>query len=136
MAESSKHSALVQIIIDYIQRSYADNPALGIMHDLSSPLYAEKPNRIEGYVPDVYAFDAPFTTTIIGEAKTADDLETEHSRKQMTAFLSFLGKQKSGTFILAVPWQVKRRAASLVASLCQAAGAEAVSTVTLDDLRL
>lgn len=135
MAESSKHTALVQIIIEYIQQEYADKTALGIIHDLCSPLRAEKPNRIDGYVPDVYAFDAPLTTTIIGEAKTADDLETEHSRRQITAFLSFLGQQKSGTFIIAVPWQVKKRAAALIGFLCQAAGAEGISTVTLDDLR-
>src|SRR3989442_11188119 len=107
LAESSKHSALVQIIISYIGREHAQIAALGIVDDLSSPLHAEKPNRIDGFVPDVYAFDAPLTTIIIGEAKTQDDLETPRSRKQITAFLSFLCHQKTGIFILAVPWQAK-----------------------------
>ena len=87
MAESSKHTSLVQIIINYIGREHSHVPGLGIVNDLSSPLHAEKPNRIEGFVPDVYAFDAPLTTVIIGEAKTPDDLETERSKKQITAFL-------------------------------------------------
>ena len=131
LAESSKHTALVQVIISYIGREHA---GLGIINDLSGPLYAEKPNRIDGYVPDVYAFDAPLTTVVIGEAKTQDDLETERSRKQMTAFLSFLGFQKSGVFILAVPWHLKRRAAAIVDSLRAETGAAAVKTVMLDDI--
>jgi hypothetical protein len=136
LAESSTHAALIQIIIDYIGQSYAHKTALGILHDLPSALGAEKPRRIEGYVPDVYAFDAPLTMVIIGEAKTAADLETAHSRKQMTAYLAYLGQQSAGVFILAVPWQVKRLAKTIVSSLCQETGATTVTIVTLDDLGL
>ena len=136
MAESSKHTALVQVIIKYIKYIGREHAGLGIINDLSGPLYAEKPNRIDGYVPDVYAFDAPLTTMVIGEAKTQDDLETERSRKQMTAFLSFLGMQESGVFILAVPWHLKRRAAAIVDSLRAETGAAAVKTVMLDDIAL
>src|SRR3712207_431503 len=97
----------------YIGREHA-HLALGVITDLSSPLRAEKPNRIGGFVPDVYAFDAPLTTVIIGEAKTQDDLETERSRKQITAYLCYLGQQQTGILILAVPWQAKRRAQAIV----------------------
>jgi hypothetical protein len=134
LAESSKHSALVQAIISYIGREHAHVEGLGIVNDLSGPLHAEKPNRIEGFVPDVYAFDAPLTTVIIGEAKTSDDLETEHSKRQMTAFLTFLGRQESGIFILAVPWQLKRRADTVVSAIRAASDAARVTTITLDDL--
>ena len=136
LAESNTHSDLVKIIISYIRREYSQIAALGIVNDLSSPLRAEKPNRIGGFVPDVYAFDAPLTTVIIGEAKTRLDLETEHSRKQILAFLSFLGRQTTGIFILAVPWQAKRRANAIVLSLCEAAGSSSVKTITLDDIGL
>jgi hypothetical protein len=136
LAESIQHTALVQIIIKYIAREHAQIAALGVVNDLSSPLHAEKPNRIDGFVPDVYAFDAPLTTIIIGEAKTRDDLETEHSRKQITAYLSFLGHQQTGIFILAVPWQAKRRASAIIETLRLATGAESVKTVTLDDIGL
>ncbi len=134
LAESSQHAALVQIIIGYIKREHAEVTALGIMDDLSSAIGAEKPNRIGGFVPDVYAFDAPLTMTIIGEAKTRDDLETEHSKKQITAFLSFLSYQNAGIFVMAVPWQIKRRAHVMVTTLQKAVGAAAVKTVTLDDI--
>jgi hypothetical protein len=136
LAESSNHAALVQIIIKYIGREHAQIAALGMVNDLSSPLRAEKPNRIEGFVPDVYAFDAPLTTVIIGEAKTQDDLETERSRKQITAFLLHLCHQPVGIFILAVPWQAKRRATAIVKSLRAETDATSVKAVTLDDIGL
>lgn len=85
-------------------------------------------------MPDVYAFDAPLTTVIIGEAKTQDDLETERSRKQLAAYLSYLGHQQTGILILAVPWQVKRRAKQVVESLRAQTGAASVKTVMLDDV--
>lgn len=136
MAESNTHSALVKVIIKYIGREHAQIAALGIVNDLSGPLGAEKPNRIDGFVPDVYAFDAPLTTVIIGEAKTQADLETEHSKKQIAAYLAFLRHQTTGIFILAVPWQAKRRASAIVASLRESVGASSVKTVTLDDVGL
>ena len=131
LAESSKHTALVEVILRYISREHA---GLGIINDLSSPLYAEKPNRIGGYVPDVYAFDAPLTKIVIGEAKTQDDLETERSRKQLAAFLSYLGLQQTGIFVLAVPWHLKRRGAAIVEVLRVETGALSVKTVMLDDI--
>ncbi len=134
LAESRTHSALVQVIVSFIRHEHAQITALGIIDDLSSPLHAEKPSRIGGFVPDVYAFDAPLTTVIIGEAKTATDLETQHSREQMSAFLSHLSQQQTGIFILAVPWQAKRRAQTIIEVLRAETGATSVKVVTLDDI--
>jgi hypothetical protein len=136
LTESRKHTALVRIITRYIEREHAQVGALGIVNDLSSSLDAEKPSRIDGFVPDVYAFDAPLTTIIIGEAKTRRDLETDRSRKQITAYLSFLAHQETGIFILAVPWHARRRAHALVEALRGEARAASVQTFTLDDLNL
>jgi hypothetical protein len=134
VAESSEHLALVHVIIDYIGREHAHVEALGILSDLTSPLHAERPSRINGFVPDVYAFDAPLTTVIVGEAKTGDDLETQHSKKQFEAFLAFLGRQQTGIFILAVPWQLKRRAEAIISNISAASDAITVKTILLDDL--
>jgi hypothetical protein len=125
---------LVKVIIGFIKNEYAQMTALGIFDDLSKPLCAEKPSRIGGFVPDVYAFDAPLTTVIIGEAKTSTDLETQHSAKQMLAFLSHLGEQQTGIFILAVPWQAKRRAQTIIEMLRAKTGATSVKTIILDDV--
>ena len=124
----------MQIIIAHIRHEYAGVTALRIFHDLPGPLRAEKPHRIAGFVPDVYAFDAPLTVRIIGEAKTQADLENAHSQEQISAFLAFLGQQEQGIFILAVPWAAKRLAHVLVESKRVSVGAGSVRTTILDDL--
>lgn len=126
----------MQIIIDHVRHEYAGVAALRIFHDLPGPLKAEKPDRIAGFVPDVYAFDAPLTVRIIGEAKTQADLETAHSQEQIAAFLTFLGQQEHGVFVLAVPWAAKRLAHVLVETKRAAVGAQSVRTTILDDLTL
>jgi len=128
--------ALVNLIIDHIRKEFADVSALRIFHDLPGPLRTEKPHRIAGFVPDVYAFDAPLTVTIIGEAKTQADLETAHSQEQISEFLAFLGQQEHGVFVLAVPWAAKRLAHVLVESKRASVGADAVRTIIINDLGL
>ena len=134
MSESSKHAELVGIIVEYIRREHTHTTAMGILDDLTGPLRAERPSKIGGFVPDVHAFDAPLTTVIIGEAKTAADLETEHSLNQIKAFMLYLSHQRAGIFILAVPWQVKRRGSSLIEAVRKDIGAHSVRTITLDDV--
>ena len=136
MAESSTHTNLVQLIVTYIRREHKQVTALGIIDDLPDLLHAEKPNRVGGFVPDVYAFDAPLTTVIIGEAKTTADLETDHSKRQLCAFLTHLSHQEAGILILAVPWQAKRRAQAIIEMLRAETGAASVQAVTLDDVGL
>lgn len=132
MAESLHHIRLVEQILAHIEREYRPYHGLAVFHDLPKLLGAEKPPRIEGFVPDVYALDAPVSVTILGEAKTEDDLETDHSRRQIRAFLSFLAQQEAGVLILAVPWQAGTTARNLVANMRQSLGSCAVTVVVLD----
>jgi hypothetical protein len=107
---------------------------LAIFHDLPALLGAEKPPRIGGFLPDLYAVDAPPSITILGEAKTAEDLETEHSRKQLTAFLTFLQLQSNGILVVAVPWQARARAKNLVARLQRQLQCTSVRTIVITEL--
>ena len=59
---------------------------IAVREDAVCPVRGERPPRIEGYVPDVFVTDVPTTTTLIGEAKTQQDIETDHSRRQIFAF--------------------------------------------------
>src|SRR5262249_23124041 len=96
-------------------------------------LGCDKPPRLEGFVPDVYAVDTPPSIAIIGEAKTVLDLHTEHSRRQLAAFLRFLRQQEHGVLVLGVPWQGRATAHNLLARLCRENGAENVGVVVVDD---
>ena len=59
-----------------------------VREDALRPLRGERPPKLAGFMPDVYATDVPTTKTLVGEAKTAADLETKHSRAQISAFQS------------------------------------------------
>ena len=123
--ESSMHVSLVEAAVAEIKRQHKDLYSLTVFVDLP---YAgrDRPTLIVGYVPDVFAIDTPETCRIIGEAKTAPDCETPHSRLQLMAFLSHLSHFPNGLFYLSVPWFYRARAQTLVEAAAQAAGASSV----------
>jgi hypothetical protein len=103
MSDSATHVELVHSILSFVNSNFSTTSFV-VLTDLAGSV--NKPPRINGFVPDVFAQDIPRTTVIIGEAKTSKDLETDHSRSQVEAFLRFLGAQSNAIFILAVPWPV------------------------------
>ena len=122
MAESTQHLQLLRRIIEYVQLAYGEFYSLSVLHDLPTRVGGEKPPRVGGFSPDVYATDVPVTTTIIGEAKTAQDLETAHSRKQLTAFIAYLNSQPNGVLVVSVPWQSVGAAQRMLKQLVTKAG--------------
>jgi len=103
--ETMEHLQLVKYIIAHIHHKYNYLPGLTLLIDTPSAEAKDKPPRIARFSPDVYAIDVPVTTTIIGEAKTAYDLTTVHSREQISAFIEHLHYSPCGILVLAVPWQ-------------------------------
>lgn len=94
--ESKEHENLVSMMAKY----YSTKGYVTIKADLNE--YANKPDKINGYVPDVIAEGkAPF---IILEAETCDSIDIEHTELQFKAFDKFV-KQNGGEFHIAVPRQ-------------------------------
>jgi ATP-dependent helicase YprA (DUF1998 family) len=93
----------VQFILSHIAREFGSLANVAVKEDRALSLRGERPPMIGGYVPDVYVTNVPTTFTVIGEAKTRKDLETEHSQAQVRAFLRFLAHTSGGVFILSVP---------------------------------
>ncbi len=134
MAESLQHLQLVRAILDYIGREHREIGYLAVLHDLPGVLRGDKPPRIAGFVPDVYAVNVPSTMTIIGEAKTQRDLETEHSRAQVRAFIEFLSSKDKGVLVIAVPWQAVPRARAIIGNMGRSMKKSSVEFVFLDGL--
>jgi hypothetical protein len=134
MPESSTHLALVGRIIDHIAEHYCGISGLAVLHDLPGRIGCNKPPKIGVYRPDVYAVDAPLTQTIIGEAKTQGDLDTQHTHKQLTAFVKFLALHKNAVLILAVPWQAKARGIAVLNSIAQRVGTTSVHFIVVDNI--
>jgi hypothetical protein len=81
---------------------------------------SELPPTIGCFTPDVFASDVPATFHLIGEAKTRDDIETERSRRQLTAFLDHLSLHPPSALLIAVPFNVAPRARQLIRSMRRA----------------
>jgi hypothetical protein len=78
-----------------------------------------RPFSIGGYTPDLFASDLPTTFEVVGEAKSASDLETERSGRQIRAFLDHLSLRPDSSFYLSVPPFTRSRAYAILTGLIQ-----------------
>ncbi len=117
MSESAIHAGLVQALIVFAEQELGNLLSLALRDDSVRPLRGERPPRIHGFVPDLFATDVPTTRTLIGEAKTKADLETDRSQQQIFAFLRYLSQTPQGIFALSVPPSSGATARRLVARL-------------------
>ncbi len=131
MSESAQHRRLVERILGYIADNYASLDGLVVLDDRSG-VRGEKPPAIDRYTPDVYAYDTPNSMTVIGEAKTVADLQTERSSRQLAAFFDFLKFRPNGCLLFAVPWGVSEEARTIITQSRIKASAEKVPGIILD----
>ena len=117
MPESIQHFELIGRMISYIESHVSNTDSLSVLSDLPTNIGGERPPKIDGFTPDLYAVDVPFSQMIIGEAKTERDLETDHSRLQIITFLSYLNRHGRGMFILSVPWQISAAAQRMLRNI-------------------
>jgi hypothetical protein len=75
------------------------------------------PPVIGGYRPDLVWLNRSSEYCFIGEAKTKNDLRNDHTRKQLSSFLTILEKQDRGMLVVAVPWGLEGSARALIRNL-------------------
>jgi hypothetical protein len=134
MAESVKHLELVRVLVRCAPKHLRGSEHRSILHDLPGPIGCDKPPKVGAFRPDVYAADVPTTTVVIGEAKTGDDLDTEHTRKQLLDFALFLKLYPGSSLLLAVPWSLRARAQFLLERTAEEADAFDLNLVVIDDV--
>ena len=117
MGETAVHAGLVEALVAYAATELGGLVNLSIRNDAVRPLRGERPPRINGYVPDLFATDVPTTATLIGEAKTRADLESGHTHDQIHAFLDYLSQTPNGIFVLSVPLSAAATGRRLIAQL-------------------
>lgn len=136
MPESARHARLVEAIVAHAEHRVGTLTDILVRDDAVRPRRGERPPKISGFTPDVYATDVPTTMTLIGEAKTTAGLDTKHSRAQIAAFLQYLAHTPGGLFVLAVPVSVKPRARWVLRELSRPLGPAAPQTEVIDDSAL
>lgn len=134
MAESDVHIRLVRNLVTWANTTLKPDHHSKIFVDLPETTPGDKPPQLLGFSPDLYCEASVQRAIFVGEAKTARDLETRHSKEQFAAYLRYLGLHERGCLIVAVPWYAVPRARSIVRSLQRLTGMSSVSTVFLDQL--
>ncbi len=130
----SRHSNLVESIKGWILEYVPDNRMFCIYCDLPSNNASNKPLRIEGFIPDIYAIERDYELIIVGEAKTPGDLETRHSMAQFEAFLRHCSGKINSMLVIAVPWHMVNCGRSLIRSLKKRTHTEDVRVLFLEKL--
>ena len=134
MPESSTHIRLVSSLVSWIATEYFQGEEGSVLVDSPESLAQAKPPGIAGYVPDVLGQGLLGGGVVIGEAKTASDVENLHTREQLEAFLRYCAARPGSVFVFAVPWHMTRYARSLVGSVCRACKCGSVTTFVLEKL--
>ena len=134
MSESALHMLLVSCLVKWIADSVLGGESAPILTDASNRAAKDKPAVVYGYVPDVCVLRSYRDKIVIGEAKTARDVEGMHSMEQYKAFLRKCAECEDSLFVLAVPWDMVRLARSILCRLKNEIGAEGVTTKVLERL--
>ena len=102
--ESKAHHTLVKYIYNYV--SNISNIKKELIESDIFEVNGNVTRMTEGFVPDVYYNYG--NMCIIGEAKTEEDLEREHSINQYKSYIAHVEKKicngSKAIIIVAVPW--------------------------------
>ena len=116
MVESTLHKTLVIIIESWVKINSPEEMIVYIDSEKSSS--GNIPPRIDVFIPDVFAKGRNSERLIIGEAKSSQrDLESEHSEKQLIAYLRHCKNKLNSVVILAVPFNIYNCAKSLLEAI-------------------
>lgn len=102
MSESMQHQNLVSLIIENIEKIVGKDKSCFIESDIADGRPLPQLTQ-EGFRPDVtFQYD---NQLIIGEAKSSNDVDTEHSKLQYESYIRKCSLfQGSALLIIAVPW--------------------------------
>jgi hypothetical protein len=133
--ESLTHKNLVKSMKSWIEENYRNEDLAITWIDNYQEEGHQKVKRIENFIPDIFAVCLSNKREIIGEAKTAFDIESKHSEEQLLAFLRYCEINKRAMLILIVPWDFKRYAKAFIELLKKENQTENANTIVIDNLR-
>ena len=119
MSQSDAHRALVLTTARAIAQRHR---AIRVLSDIQKNPGDPVPPLICGYRPDIFArSELTDRHLFIAEAKTAHDIDNQHTLDQIAAFLCHLDTQPLGvgTFILAVDGRVADLARTVLRFTCR-----------------
>ncbi len=103
MPSSQTHHNYTRCIVRWIEDNYSKDQMV-VIADLDNPIGEERPPNINGYIPDVYARNIENDISIIGEAKTQNDVRNKHTKNQINSYLDYLCVVRQGVLVIAIQW--------------------------------
>lgn len=134
MGESAAHSKLVRFLFSWVCANLFGGDSGPVLVDLPESPKRATPPRVGGYTPDLYGQYLAADLLVIGEAKTAWDLERTHTTQQLEAFLYECQRHDRSALVLAVPWDLVRLANGLLRDLRVSTGSQMVDVIVLEKL--
>ena len=134
MSESSQHIALVAAARKWAADTYFDGQQAAVLVHSAADPDSPTPPTINGHIPDLYARLPDGSGEIIGEAKSAGDLEKIRTMSQLAAFLRACGCSNHSVFVFAVPWHCERTARNLVRLVLRSNESLTVKSVVMQGL--
>ncbi len=128
MSESDAHAALIWATLGVIRRRFDGTP-LAIRADVPQTGDFAATFAIGGFRPDVYVKQTGHGIVVIGEAKTARDIDNLHTRTQFKEFLEHLCTVPDGTLWVSVPLQRAGEALRVLRGVRREAKAEKVKLI-------
>lgn len=104
MSESDHHRSLVKALGGDIASDTRWSKPPIVLFDLLDGLSGEPPPTIGANRPDAYARDISTGRTVIGEAKSTDDIDNRHTCDQLASYFDYLRAQSAGELWMGVPW--------------------------------
>lgn len=136
MAESNEHIILVRSLHTWVRENLFNGDSGAIYVDLPDvPRHAKPPNLSSGVKPDLYAKRTVDKLLIIGEAKTALDLETRRSVMQYRSYIDECERYGGpAIIIIAVPWSRTRTMRNLLMMLLKKTQANKTQVEVIEKL--
>lgn len=123
MPESISHAGLVDSLREYIRVHILNGECGCMLYDSFGTDANSRPYEISGHIPDILAYPLRGTyKQIVGEAKTASDIENSHTHSQLTSFLTHCTCMERTLLVVAVPWTHSRLARNLLTRLSRKIG--------------
>ena len=134
MPESQTHKDLVYQLYKCAITGWMADDTTEVFWDSPERTRYTRPPEINGHRPDLWARNTVTGMLVIGEAKTANDLNSSHSADQIRMFLRKCSEEPLSLFILAVPWHSVPSARGLLRYIKTEAGLAMVDTIIINEL--
>ena len=114
MAEKQEHGKLRKIIKNWVETKFSNDNLMIFEDDPENPLgYGVQ--KLSNRYPDLHAYSIKDEIEVIGEAKTKNDINNEHTKSQLKDYIDYLKIFKNnGYLIFAVPYDNRAEMINLI----------------------